>query len=272
MKRIVLIAVVALLAVGTAQAAEFATNPNTPSSPSGSPYVPDLPNITQSVDPVTITSGNSVACSVGGIASDNHFLRRFFLNADHGITVQYNVTSVDFGIEQVYVYVGTTAPIRMNVYAIANGAPFTFASMGSALGTVTRNFPDGTAGVVENFPVAGSILDPVSQDLVVAMFYDDVTATGDYGIWPGSNTAGETQPSYLASVGCGLAEPATMASIGFPTVHLVVTVNGDEQVVPTSPPPPATTGEPVPSLNAYGIIAMVVLLVGVAILVMWRRS
>jgi hypothetical protein len=41
---------------------------------------------------------------------------------------------------------------------------------------------------------------------------------------------------------------------------------------PTPTPPPATAGEPVPSLNTYGIIAMVVLLVGVAVLVMWRRS
>ncbi|HSL17053.1 MAG TPA: hypothetical protein VLB51_04025 [Methylomirabilota bacterium] len=59
----------------------------------------------------------------------------------------------------------------------------------------------------------------------------------------------------------------TTASIG-PTGTLYI---GQTQV-PTSTPPPATTGEPVPSLNTYGIIAMVVLLVGVAILVMWRRS
>ncbi|HSN55034.1 MAG TPA: hypothetical protein VLT32_10190 [Candidatus Sulfomarinibacteraceae bacterium] len=41
---------------------------------------------------------------------------------------------------------------------------------------------------------------------------------------------------------------------------------------PTATPPPAVNAEPVPSLNTYGIIAMVVLLVGVAVLVMWRRS
>ena len=41
---------------------------------------------------------------------------------------------------------------------------------------------------------------------------------------------------------------------------------------PTPTPPPAVNAEPVPSLNTYGIIAMVVLLIGVAVLVMWRRS
>ena len=141
MKRFVLFAVVGLLAVGTAQAAEFIANPNPPTTSSGSPYVPDLPNITQSVDPNTVAAG-SVACTAGGISSDNHFLRRFFLNADHGIVLQYNVTSVDFGIESVNVYVGTTASIDVSVYSIANGAGFTYAAMGAPLGTSSRAFPE----------------------------------------------------------------------------------------------------------------------------------
>ena len=161
MKRTVAIIFVALLAVGAAQAADFATNSNPANPPSGGPYIPDLPNITQSADPVNVVTG-SVACTNGGISSDNHFLRRFFLNGDHGIIVQYNVTSVDFGIESVNVFVGTTAPITMSTYSIANGAAFTFANMGPALDSPTRNFPDGTALVVENWVVAGSILDPVA--------------------------------------------------------------------------------------------------------------
>ena len=48
---------------------------------------------------------------------------------------------------------------------------------------------------------------------------------------------------------------------------------GEEAVGPTpTPPPPSGAAEPVPSLNNYGIVAMVLLLVGVGILVMWRRS
>ncbi len=41
---------------------------------------------------------------------------------------------------------------------------------------------------------------------------------------------------------------------------------------PTPTPPDPSNAVPVPSLNTYGIVAMVLLLVGVAILVMWRRS
>jgi hypothetical protein len=269
MKRTALIVFAALLAAGAVQAANFETNPNPPTASSGAPFVPDLPNITQSTDPVNVVTG-SVACVAGGISSDNWFLRRFFLNTDHGINLQYNVTSVDYGIEAVNVFVGTTAPITVSTHSIPNGAAFTFANL-TQLGTVTRNFPDGTALVVENFVVSGSILNPSTEDLVIAWFNPDVTAGGDYGMWPGSNAAGQSRPSYLASVGCSLPEPTDIASIA-PDMHLVITVNGDEQVVPTPTNPPIQAGEPIPAMNRFGIVAMVVLLVGVAILVMWRRS
>ncbi len=118
MKRTVAIVIVALAAVGFAQAAEFSTNPNPANPPTGTPYSPDAPNITQSTDPVNVVTG-SIACGGGGISAENYFLRRFFLNADDGITVQYNVTSVDMGIESVNVYVGTTAPISVNTFSIA---------------------------------------------------------------------------------------------------------------------------------------------------------
>ena len=146
MKRTVLIIFAAVLVAGAVQAADFATNPNPAATSSGAPYVPDAPNITQSTDPVNVVAG-SVACVSGGISSDNQFLRRFFLNADHGIVVQYNVTSVDFGIESTNVYVGTTAPITMTTYSIASGAAFSFANM-SQLGTVTNNIPDGIVAMV----------------------------------------------------------------------------------------------------------------------------
>lgn len=42
---------------------------------------------------------------------------------------------------------------------------------------------------------------------------------------------------------------------------------------PTQPTPtPSGAAVPVPSMNTYGIVAMVLLLIGVAVLVMWRRS
>jgi len=266
MKRIVAIVIVAMAAAGVIQAAEFGTNPNPANPPTGTPYSPDAPNITQSNDPATVEAATGVSCNDGVAIADNHFLRRFYLNADHGIVVQYNVTSVDFGVESV---TGTGATAQMDLYSIASGAAFTFANM-TQIGTTSRVLADGTALAIENFVVAGSIVDPVAADLVVDMYWPDSDTWLGY---PGANTSGETQPSYLASDACGLSEPATFASINFPSTALAVTVNGDEQVVPTpTPPPPSGAAVPVPSLNNYGVLAMVLLLVGVGILVMWRRS
>lgn len=268
MKRTVLVICVAFLAAGAVQAADFNTNPNPLNPASGTLYLPELPNITQNTDTSTVSELLGVACGAGGISAENYFLRRFYLSADHGIAVQYNVTSVDMGIESVNVYVGTGAPITANLYTAANGGGFTFADL-TQIGTTTRDFPDATALVVENFPVTGAILDPAAEDLVIAMYFPDTVDA--YGIWPGANSAGQSQPCYLAAVDCGVSEPTAFSDIGFPDVHWIAVVNGDEQVVPT-PTPGQTGGEPVPALSNFGIVAMVLLMVGVAVLVMWRRS
>ena len=136
MKRTVAIVIVALAAVGFAQAADFTTNPNPANPPTGTPYTPDLPNITQSNDPATVEAATGVACTDQVTIADNHFLRRFFLNADHGILVQYNVTSVDFGVESA---TGTNALVNMDLYSIANGAAFTFANM-TQIGTTSLDY------------------------------------------------------------------------------------------------------------------------------------
>ena len=53
---------------------------------------------------------------------------------------------------------------------------------------------------------------------------------------------------------------------------LPVTFPYDPSQPTPTPPPPGGAAIPVPSLNAYGIVAMVLMLIGVAILVMWRRN
>lgn len=272
MKRFVLFVTIALLAVGTAQAADFSADSQPAAGPSGPPQSggDGAINITQNTDPNTVGTG-TVACSGDGgfTVTDNQFLRRFFLNADHGINLQFNVTDVTYGVETAADRGVGGRPIgaTLNLYSIANGAAFTYANM-TNVGTAALSIPDGTSQVLLNQVVTGSIIDPVNEDLVVEVANPDYT--GEFAFFFGSNGAGETQPSYLASVSCGLADPLTFSGIGFPGINIIYTVSGDEQVVPTATPPPA--GEPVPSMNRYGIMVMIGLLIGVAILVMWRRS
>lgn len=50
-------------------------------------------------------------------------------------------------------------------------------------------------------------------------------------------------------------------------------INGTESVGPTpTPPPPSGAAVPVPAMSNFGMVAMILLVIGVAILVMWRRS
>ncbi len=270
MKRLFLVAVVLVALTGMVQAAEIAVNPNPPAVASGENTPHRAPNITQSIDPNTVVSG-SIACTAGGIASDNTFLRRFFLNADHGISIQYTVTSVDAGIESTTDYAGNGIPVTVATYSIANGAAFTYANM-TMLDSTTVDLTDGIALQILNWAVGGAIIDPVADDLVVALSWPDVTTSSDFSIWPGSNSAGQTQPSYLSSEGCGLSEPTDIGAIGYPDMHLVFTVNGDEATQPTATPNPGAGGAPIPTINRWGMMAMVGLLLGVAVLVIIRRK
>ena len=52
-------------------------------------------SITQSADPTTITPLNSISCNNGFGHTDNSYLRRFFLDTDHGIVNQFDLVSID---------------------------------------------------------------------------------------------------------------------------------------------------------------------------------
>ncbi len=49
-------------------------------------------------------------------------------------------------------------------------------------------------------------------------------------------------------------------------------IDSTQPPTPTPPPPGGGNAIPVPSVNTYGMVAMVLMIIGVAVLVMWRRS
>ena len=156
MKKLLVVALV-FGVCGLVSAADFTVNPN-PKPATGGTHVPRLPNITQNLDPVTITAGNSVSCNAGGLHSDNSYWRRFLLATDHGIALQYNVTSVDFGIEQATGAAGSQ-PVTVNLHSIANGASFLLAnltSLGSAPISVSDQAMAGAANAIRANNAAGA--------------------------------------------------------------------------------------------------------------------
>ena len=238
MKKVVTISALMLLIAGVASAANLGTSGST--APQQGSYTPPLVpvTITQNLDTTTILSGNSVSCNNGVSHTDNAYLRRFDLFVDHAITDVFSVMSVDWAVE-----ISRTAsnpnpqPADVNLYSIPWDAAFTYANM-TMVGTATALIAvDGTMdGMPVNTVVAGSVTSTAASaqvdHLVVEIFTPDGDVDG-YAMWIGSNDGGEIKDSYLVAVDCGISEPTAVGAIGFPTMHVIMMVNGDTDAPPT---------------------------------------
>lgn len=200
----------------------FSANPNPPTQ-STDPNVDnarrvaaDSTTITQS-NSQAITSGNSVSCNNGAAHTDNHYLRVFDLPT-FGINRPFGITNVSLGIESS-VPAGATQPVEVRLYTL-EGA-FQFANLtliGSAAAAVTSQ-----SLTILDVPVEG--VAPTGSKLVVDIFTPNGQTAGNL-FFVGSNSLGETGPSYLAAADCGVPEPATTASLGFPEMMIVMNVTG----------------------------------------------
>jgi hypothetical protein len=187
----------------------------------GKEVVPDAPATPANTVTLThsnsqaITAGNTVACSPdGGLSTTaNQFLRTFTLT-DFGLTGDFDVTQVSFGIENL----SSAQNITVNLYTL--DGTFTYANM-TLIGTATAAL-SGQSLTIVTVPVTGTA--PAGSTLVVEIAAPNLSGVAAF--FPGSNTAGQTAPSYIASSACGIANPTSFAAIGFPNVHLVMNVTG----------------------------------------------
>ena len=190
-------------------------------TPFGQGTLLDVPavTITHSVSD-TIIAG-SVACNAGGIHTDNSYYRAFTL-ADFGITQDFNVTMVEIGIEQANGG-GGTQPITVNLWTSSQPFPNGFPGSLTQIGTANINVPDQALTLFQ-IPVTGTA--PAGSELVVEIFTPDGTAGGN-SFFIGSNSLGQTGPSYILAAACGITVPTDLAAIGFPNMHIVMSVTGD---------------------------------------------
>lgn len=207
-----------------AQDSILSPNPNqTTAQSNNSGYTPSsLAPITQNSDTTTIDTPLTVSCNGGGLHTDNSYLRRFDLAAE-GVTADYDVTSVDIAIEFATSSTGAGQPLTVNIYSIAPADPLLFANL-TLEGTATVTVADGVEYAL-NIPVTATVA--LGQDLVMEIFTPDGQATGE-SLFVGSNSAGQSAPTFIAAAACGLAEPTDMADIGFPEVHVIMVVNDND--------------------------------------------
>ncbi len=182
-------------------------------TPESIPISPNATTITHSASQ-ELTALNSASC--GGLegTTENRFLRTFTLS-DFGIDDDFEVSEVSFGIEEA-----TAQTLTVNLYTL-DGA-LTYANL-TSIGTAEASIPASTLTMV-SVPVTGEV--PAGATLVVEVVSPNQQATGGV-FYIGSNDAGQTAPSYLAAADCGISEPATTDSIGWPGMHIVLNVSGD---------------------------------------------
>jgi len=234
--RHLLLLVLGLLLIGSvATAAELFTVTG-PTHQGVIPPTRSLVTFTQNLNP-TILEPGQVACGVAGVSTtQNWYLRRFLLNADHGIVGGLLVQSIDMGVEQLQMADLSTPPpydIAMKIFSIGHSSAFLFANM-TQVGEGTATITDALVGAFLNVPVTSDVIaDPVAQDLVVAIDAPDGAGIGaGLQFRPGCNGQGVIADSYLAANDCSVPEPITVTSIGFPTSQTIFVVNGDENPVP----------------------------------------
>lgn len=173
--------------------------------------------ITHSVSQ-TIIAGNTVACGTSGVPAENSFFRVFDLSADFGITNDFAVSNVEFGIEPGS---GPTA-LTLNIYSTTGTFPTGFPGSLTLKGSSSYTTTAANAGTVVSVPLSATI--PAGSKMVYEL---KINAGATSVFFPGSNNLGQTNPSYIMSAACSISTPSTMASIGFPDVHMVMNVVGE---------------------------------------------
>src|SRR5690606_32067101 len=140
-----------------------------------------------------IVTLNSVSCPAG----DDSFLRNFDL-ASEGITNDFDVSAVEFGVEETSVPLTVT----VNIYSIAPGAfPASYPAAATLQGTASVLVTSADALSIVSLPLTATI--PAGQNLIYELFAPDTTAGGNF--YPGSNPDGQSGTTYIQSAPCGAA-------------------------------------------------------------------
>src|SRR5262245_28854502 len=178
--------------------------------------------ITQSTSQTIVTG--SVACSDPGLGTlENHYWRAFNMNEFTGGQA-YDITSVEFGIEQALSLFGQDQPLTLNLY-INHGALFPGgdwqSNLVAASGVIRVPNQESTLfkGQITATVPAGTL------ELIMEVLSPDQTTDHNFFII-GSNGAPETGPSYLSAPDCDNPDPVATRCIGFPDMHYVFNVNG----------------------------------------------
>lgn len=163
----------------------------------------------------TPQSAQGVACTNGGLLRDTSWWRRFRFAEHPSVGAAATVASVSVGSES-----GGPVPATVRIFTVPRSSPADtirrchLVQVGEGSGTV-----GGDLAMVQ-IPVTSApvVIDTARYDLVVEYHVD----SAEMRFFPAMSAAAETHPSFLSSVSCNIAEPATMESVGYGNSHLIM--------------------------------------------------
>lgn len=160
-----------------------------------------------------IWTGGSATCSASGVPYENHFLRRFDLQDFPEIVDTAFYVAIEYGVEST-----SGGPFDVLVYLYDLHGDFLFSNMVLDFWEVSSIYPDSTKYHIRHELSSGGYALPT--DTVVVDLYTPTGGTATF--YPGANPLYESDSSYIAASTCGIYEPTTYGSIGFPAAHLVL--------------------------------------------------
>lgn len=162
---------------------------------------------------LVINAANSVTCNTGGFLTvDNSFYHVYDLANYANIVDTAFFVKMKVGCEQ------TTG----GAYDIV-GAVYTL--VGAPLLTNMTFIADDTAAII---PTSSMYIMDILFDQGYALPGDSIAAelklpaNGAITFYPGSNTSPESSPTYIVATGCSINNLTTVASLGFPDMHLIM--------------------------------------------------
>jgi hypothetical protein len=174
---------------------------------------------------MTIDEGNSLGCQDVdfGFTYSTSYYRVFDLPA-LGIDGPLDIEQVSVGIEYAMGGNGTDQPARVRLHTL-DGA-FKIADL-TQIASVSLRVADAQALSVIDVPVTATV--PAGSTLVVEFLVPDGSANLNT-LFPGSNSANQTGPTYVRSSACSIPQPTDVATLDppAPDMHLVMSVLAEQ--------------------------------------------
>ncbi|WP_257388538.1 hypothetical protein [Tahibacter caeni] len=186
--------------------------------------------ITQSTA-TTITAG-SISCnggSPGFLHTDNSYYRAFTLSSFPALTQpQFRVDTINFGVETANDAAGAGQPVTINLWRSTTNPP-TLASL-TAVSSDNILVPDSATGTVFSANIASQPVFIVATDILVVEIFTPSGQGTNNSFFIGSNASGQSGPSFIRAASCGVNDITDLGTIGFGSMHIVMSVSGNNQV------------------------------------------